>query len=89
MGRGYSWLDTGTHESLIAASSFIEAIATREALKVACPEEIAYRQGFISAAQFRELAQALKNNQYGRYLLKLLSRATLTLFRDCTVSHFQ
>jgi glucose-1-phosphate thymidylyltransferase len=72
MGRGYAWLDTGTHESLIAASSFIEAIETRQALKVACPEEIAYRQGFISAAQVRELAQALKNNQYGRYLLKML-----------------
>jgi glucose-1-phosphate thymidylyltransferase len=72
MGRGYAWLDTGTHESLIAASSFIEAIETRQALKVACPEEIAYRQGFISAAQVRELAQALKNNQYGQYLLKML-----------------
>lgn len=72
MGRGYAWLDTGTHESLLAAATFIEAIETRQALKVACPEEIAYRQGFIDAAQVRELAQPLKNTQYGQYLLRML-----------------
>jgi glucose-1-phosphate thymidylyltransferase len=72
MGRGYAWLDTGTHESLLAASTFIEAIETRQALKVACPEEIAYRQGFIDAAQVRELAKPLKNTQYGQYLLRML-----------------
>jgi glucose-1-phosphate thymidylyltransferase len=72
MGRGYAWLDTGTHESLLAASTFIEAIETRQALKVACPEEIAYRQGFIDADQVRELAKPLKNTQYGQYLLRML-----------------
>jgi glucose-1-phosphate thymidylyltransferase len=72
MGRGYAWLDTGTHESLLAASTFIEAIETRQALKVACPEEIAYRQGFIDAHQVRELAKPLRNTQYGQYLLRLL-----------------
>ena len=72
MGRGYAWLDTGTHESLLAASTFIEAIETRQALKVACPEEIAFRQGFIDADQVRELAKPLKNTQYGQYLLRML-----------------
>ena len=77
MGRGYAWLDTGTHESLIAAATFIEAIETRQALKVACPEEIAYRQGFISAAQVRQLAQPLKSTQYGRYLLRMLEERVI------------
>jgi glucose-1-phosphate thymidylyltransferase len=72
MGRGYAWLDTGTHESLLAAATFIETIETRQALKVACLEEIAYRQGFISADQVRELAKPLKNTQYGQYLLRML-----------------
>jgi glucose-1-phosphate thymidylyltransferase len=72
MGRGYAWLDTGTHESLLAASTFIEAIETRQALKVACLEEIAYRQGFINADQVRDLAKPLKNTQYGQYLLRML-----------------
>jgi len=77
MGRGYAWLDTGTHESLIAAATFIEAIETRQALKVACPEEIAYRQGFISAAQVRELARPLQNTQYGKYLLRMLEERVI------------
>lgn len=77
MGRGYAWLDTGTHESLIAAGTFIEAIENRQALKVACPEEIAYRQGFISATQVRELAQPLRSTQYGRYLLGMLEEPVI------------
>jgi len=77
MGRGYAWLDTGTHESLIAASTFIEAIENRQALKIACPEEIAYRQGFITAAQVRELARPLCNTQYGQYLLRMLDEQVI------------
>jgi glucose-1-phosphate thymidylyltransferase len=77
MGRGYAWLDTGTHESLIAAATFIEAIENRQALKVACPEEIAYRQGFIDATQVRELARPLKNTQYGKYLLRMLEERVI------------
>lgn len=65
MGRGYAWLDTGTHESLIEASNFIQTIETRQGLKVACPEEIAYRQKFISADQVRELAAPLAKTPMG------------------------
>lgn len=77
MGRGYAWLDTGTHESLIDAATFIEAIETRQALKVACPEEIAYRQGFISADEVRELARPLNNTRYGKYLLRMLDERVI------------
>jgi glucose-1-phosphate thymidylyltransferase len=73
MGRGYAWLDTGTHESLLEAAHFIETIEKRQGLKVACPEEIAYRQGYISARQLRALARPLAKSGYGEYLLRVLS----------------
>jgi glucose-1-phosphate thymidylyltransferase len=73
MGRGFAWLDTGTHESLLQASSFIETIEARQGLKVACPEEIAFRAGWIDAQRLEALAQPLAKNGYGQYLLRLLS----------------
>jgi glucose-1-phosphate thymidylyltransferase len=72
MGRGMAWLDTGTHESLLEASHYIETIERRQGLKVACPEEIAFRQGYIDAAQLERLGTALARNGYGQYLLRLL-----------------
>ncbi len=73
MGRGHAWLDTGTHESLLEASMFIQTIEKRQGLKVSCLEEIAYRQGYIDAAQVEKLAQPLKKNAYGQYLLAMLN----------------
>ncbi|MBT3882937.1 MAG: glucose-1-phosphate thymidylyltransferase RfbA [Campylobacteraceae bacterium] len=70
MGRGYAWLDTGTHESLLEASMFIQTIENRQSLKVACIEEIAYEMGYINKEQLLELAQPLKKNQYGQYLIR-------------------
>ncbi len=72
MGRGYAWLDTGTHDSLLEAASFIATLQKRQGLQVACPEEIAYRQGWITAEQLAALAEPLKKNGYGQYLLSLL-----------------
>jgi glucose-1-phosphate thymidylyltransferase len=77
-GRGMAWLDTGTPESLHEASSFIETIEKRQGLKVACPEEIAYRMGFIDAAQVARLAEPLRGNSYGRYLMRMLHERVLT-----------
>jgi glucose-1-phosphate thymidylyltransferase len=70
MGRGYAWLDTGTHKKLLEASTFIEIIERRQGLKVACIEEIAFNKGHISRTQLLELAKPLSNNQYGQYLLR-------------------
>ena len=72
LGRGYAWLDTGTHDSLLEAASFIATLQKRQGLQVACPEEIAFRQGWINAEQLTELADPLKKNGYGQYLLSLL-----------------
>jgi len=74
LGRGYAWLDTGTHESLQQASSFIETIENRQGLKVACPEEIAYLQGWIDRERVLELAGPLRNSGYGEYLVNMLER---------------
>ncbi len=77
MGRGYAWLDTGTHESLLEASQFIATLERRQGLKVACPEEVAYRLQWIDAAQLERLAQPLAKNSYGQYLLRLLGEKGL------------
>jgi len=74
MGRGYAWLDTGTHESLLEASQFIQTIENRQSLKVACIEEIAYEMGYISKEKLLELAEPLKKNQYGQYLIRRASQ---------------
>jgi glucose-1-phosphate thymidylyltransferase len=72
MGRGMAWLDTGTHESLLDASQFIATLEKRQGLKVACPEEVAFRKRYIDAAQLENLAEPMKKNEYGQYLLRLL-----------------
>ena len=74
MGRGFAWLDTGTHQSLLEASQYVEVIEARQGLKIACIEEIAYREGFIDRAQFAKLAQSLAKSSYGQYLINILKR---------------
>lgn len=76
MGRGMAWLDTGTHDSLLEASNFIATIENRQGLKVACLEEIAYRYGYINQAQLLQLAEPLKNNHYGQYLIKIAQKTS-------------
>jgi glucose-1-phosphate thymidylyltransferase len=82
LGRGFAWLDTGTHDSLSEASTFIEVIEKRQGLKIACLEGIAFRQGWISEDKMRELAQPMIKNQYGQYLLKVIDEVTQTKKRN-------
>lgn len=77
LGRGFAWLDTGTHESLLEASTFIETVEKRQSLKVACLEEIAFRKGYITKDQLVQLAEPLKKNEYGRYMLRLANQSAL------------
>jgi glucose-1-phosphate thymidylyltransferase len=77
MGRGYAWLDTGTHDSLLEASQFIATLENRQGLKVSCPEEISYRQGWITASQLEKLAAPLSKNGYGQYLQRVLKEKIL------------
>ena len=76
MGRGYAWLDTGTHESLIEAHQFVQTIEHRQGLKIACPEEIAFRQNWIDASQMEQLAAPMIKNAYGKYLLQVIKETT-------------
>jgi glucose-1-phosphate thymidylyltransferase len=78
LGRGFAWLDTGTHDSLSEASTFIEVIEKRQGLKIACLEGIAYRKGWISAERMKELAQPMIKNQYGQYLLQVVEEIRAT-----------
>src|SRR5262249_32543060 len=74
MGRGFAWLDTGTHTSLMEASQYIQILEQRQGLKVACPEEIAWRMGYIDGTQLEQLAEPMKKNEYGQYLLDLVRK---------------
>ena len=72
MGRGVAWLDAGTHESLLQAANFVQAVQDRQGMMISCPEEIAYRMGYIDRDELRSLGEAMRSNEYGQYLLRLL-----------------
>lgn len=72
LGRGVAWLDAGTHEALLQASNFVQTVQDRQGMMISCPEEIAYRIGFIDATQLHQIARTMESNQYGQYLLHLL-----------------
>ena len=78
MGRGFAWLDTGTHASLLDAATYVRITEERQGLKICCPEEIAWRQGFITADRLREIAQPLRKSGYGEYLLNMLESPVLS-----------
>ncbi|MGB3712400.1 MAG: sugar phosphate nucleotidyltransferase, partial [Erythrobacter sp.] len=78
MGRGFAWLDTGTHASLLDAASYVRITEERQGLKIACPEEVAWRRGFIDDEQLRRIAEPLRKSGYGEYLLRLLERPVLS-----------
>ncbi|MEZ0482153.1 glucose-1-phosphate thymidylyltransferase RfbA [Planococcus sp. SSTMD024] len=82
LGRGFAWLDTGTHESLLEASTYIETVEKRQSLKIACLEEIAYRKGYINSDQLLKLAEPLKKNEYGQYLIRLAKKSTDIMQRE-------
>lgn len=82
LGRGFAWLDTGTHETLLEASTYIETVEKRQSLKVACLEEIAYRKGYINKAQLLSLAEPLKKNEYGQYLIRLANQNIAVMQRE-------
>jgi glucose-1-phosphate thymidylyltransferase len=79
MGRGMAWLDAGTHESLMQSASFIETLELRQGLKIGCPEEVAYRRGYIDAGQLERLALTMSKNSYGQYLIELLRNPEFAL----------
>ena len=82
LGRGFAWLDTGTHESLLEASTYIETVEKRQSLKVACLEEIAYRKGYISKEHLLNFAEPLKKNEYGQYLIRLANQSQEMLRKE-------
>jgi glucose-1-phosphate thymidylyltransferase len=82
LGRGVAWLDAGTHESLLQAANFVHAVEDRQGMMISCPEEIAYRLGYINPDELRELGMAMKNNQYGQYLINLAADEDLPFHGD-------